>query len=61
MKKLLTAAMLAAALPLAMTTAAPAAMAEEKRLFYVGITRAKDTLTISWNAQKPASEFLDIK
>jgi hypothetical protein len=30
MKKLLTAAMLAAALPLAMTTAAPAAMAEEK-------------------------------
>lgn len=36
------------------------AIAEEKRLFYVGITRAKDTLTISWNAQKPVSQFLDI-
>ena len=33
-------------------------IAEEKRLFYVGITRAKDTLKISWNQQKERSEFL---
>jgi DNA helicase II / ATP-dependent DNA helicase PcrA len=36
-----------------------AEIAEEKRLFYVGLTRAKNTLKISWNQQKARSEFLD--
>ena len=36
-----------------------ASVAEEKRLFYVGVTRAKDSLTISWNQEKPRSEFLE--
>jgi DNA helicase-2/ATP-dependent DNA helicase PcrA len=33
-------------------------IAEERRLFYVGVTRAKDRLILSSHSDKPASEFL---
>ena len=33
-------------------------LAEERRLFYVGLTRAKDRLLLSSNSDKPVSEFL---
>ena len=36
----------------------PAELSEERRLFYVGVTRAKDRLILSNHADKPASEFL---
>jgi len=32
--------------------------AEERRLFYVAITRAKDTLAISHRLDKPVSEYI---
>jgi DNA helicase-2/ATP-dependent DNA helicase PcrA len=35
-----------------------AEIAEERRLFYVGVTRAKDRLILSSHSDKPASEFL---
>ncbi|MEY4558090.1 MAG: hypothetical protein RL024_248 [Actinomycetota bacterium] len=35
-----------------------AELAEERRLFYVGVTRAKDRLYLSSNSDKPVSEFL---
>lgn len=35
-----------------------AELAEERRLFYVGVTRAKDRLLLSSHSDKPASEFL---
>ena len=35
-----------------------AELAEERRLFYVGLTRAKDRLLLSSNSDKPVSEFL---
>ena len=35
-------------------------LAEERRLFYVGITRAKDQLIISHSSDKPASEYLKL-
>jgi DNA helicase II / ATP-dependent DNA helicase PcrA len=45
----------------------PAAIAEERRLFYVGVTRARDALHVSWSAarspgsrgNRSASRFLD--
>jgi DNA helicase-2/ATP-dependent DNA helicase PcrA len=36
-----------------------AELAEERRLFYVAVTRAKDRLLLSSHLDKPASEFLD--
>jgi DNA helicase-2/ATP-dependent DNA helicase PcrA len=35
-----------------------AELSEERRLFYVGVTRAKDRLLISTQSDKPASDFL---
>ncbi len=35
-----------------------AELSEERRLFYVGVTRAKDRLILSTQADKPASDFL---
>jgi DNA helicase II / ATP-dependent DNA helicase PcrA len=46
--------------------ALPQAVAEERRLLYVGMTRARDRLTVSWSARRspdqarrrPPSRFL---
>lgn len=43
----------------------PAEVAEERRLFYVGVTRARDTLSVSWSrsragrGQRKPTRFLD--
>jgi DNA helicase-2/ATP-dependent DNA helicase PcrA len=36
--------------------AGPDALAEEQRLLYVGLTRARDRLTISWSAGRRAGQ-----
>lgn len=38
----------------------PSALEEERRLFYVAVTRAKTKLTLSSNATRPASKFLSV-
>src|SRR5699024_4754871 len=53
-------------LPISMATA-PAEIEEERRLFYVALTRARDLLTVTWSAARTpgargsrrASRFLD--
>jgi DNA helicase-2/ATP-dependent DNA helicase PcrA len=37
-------------------TAGPDALAEEQRLLYVGLTRARDRLTVSWSAGRRAGQ-----
>jgi DNA helicase-2/ATP-dependent DNA helicase PcrA len=39
--------------------ASPAELAEERRLFYVGMTRAKDQLWLSHAGPRPRSPFID--